>query len=167
MKNPRKVNNPVGTTPKMCHSFPFIIAKTLYIQYTNTQWLFHTYVIHLSTCRSVLLSRCVSQYRNNDVILQLNPDADAGSFVEWRNSLWVRRTLFRRLSRDGSLGGSGMSHATTASWSAKKNGQHQRVDISAHTRTVYREPSAEKTGRGSLLNRPSYSLPPFPDDPTV
>ena len=36
------------------------------------------------------------------------------------------------------------------------DGQHQRVDISAHARTASTQgPPAEKTGRGSLLNHPS------------
>ena len=39
------------------------------------------------------------------------------------------------------------------------DGQHQRVDISAHARTA-QGPPAEMTGRGSLLNHPSCP----PDD---
>ena len=69
-------------------------------------------------------------------------------------SLWIHRNLFRRLSRDGNLHGSGMSHATTASTkpsfrylrgletplSAEEmlDGQHQRVDIPAHTRAAHK-----------------------------
>ena len=48
-------------------------------------------------------------------------------------------------------------------WSAEEllDGKHQRVDIPAHARNCSQGPPAEKTGRGSLLNRPSRS----PDDP--
>ena len=43
-------------------------------------------------------------------------------------------------------------------WSAEEmlDGQHQRVDIPARAKTADKGPPAEKTGRGSLLNRPSY-----------
>ena len=57
----------------------------------------------------------------------------------------------------GHLGG------RTTPWSAEEmlDGQHQRVDILAHARTAHKGPPAEKTGRGSLLNRLSCPL----DDP--
>ena len=48
-------------------------------------------------------------------------------------------------------------------WTAEEmlDGHNQRVDIPADARTCSQGPPAEKTGRGSLLNRP---LSP-PDDP--
>ena len=48
-------------------------------------------------------------------------------------------------------------------WLAEEmlDGQHLKVDIPAHARTAYKGLPAEKTGRGSLLNRPSCPL----DDP--
>ena len=57
----------------------------------------------------------------------------------------------------GHLGGRAMP------WSADEmlNGQHQRVDIFAHVRTVHKGLLQKKRRRGSLLNRPSYP----PDDP--
>ena len=68
------------------------------------------------------------------------------------------------LSRDGNLHGSGMTHATTASpkpsstvpWTAEEmlDGQLQRVDLSANARTSHKG-FLLKTGRRSLLNRPS------------
>ena len=50
----------------------------------------------------------------------------------------------------GHLGGWAMP------WSAEEmlNRQHQRMDIPAHDRTALQWPPADKTGRGSLLNRP-------------
>ena len=88
-------------------------------------------------------------------------------------SLWVYRDLFWRLSRDRNSDGSGMSHATTASpepsfkapwrvgdavvgrgnagWTTSKSGHPCPCQICSQG------PSAEKTGRGSLLNRPSRS----------
>ena len=69
------------------------------------------------------------------------------------------------------LHGSGTSHARqrlqthpsgylggwATPWSVEEmlDGQHQRVDIPAHARTAHKGPPVEKTGRGSLLNRPS------------
>ena len=38
------------------------------------------------------------------------------------------------------------------------DGQHQKVDISAHTRIAHKGLLQKKTGRGSLLNRPSCPL---------
>ena len=86
--------------------------------------------------------------------------------------------LFWQLSRQENLHGSGMSHAMTASlkhpsghhelwatpWSAEEllDGQHQRVDIPAHTRTAHKG-LLQKTGRWFLLNRPLR----LPDDPFV
>ena len=91
-------------------------------------------------------------------------------------SLWVHRNLFWQSSRDGNLYGSGMSHATTASpkpsfrapwrvgyavvgrgnagWTTSKSGHP------CPCQSCSQEPPAEKTGRGSLLNRPSCP----PDD---
>ena len=43
----------------------------------------------------------------------------------------------------------------------KCNGQHQRVDIPARARIAHKDLLQKKTGRGSLLNRPSCP----PDDP--
>ena len=87
--------------------------------------------------------------------------------------LWVHRNLFWQLSRDGNLHGSGMSHATTASpkpsfrapwrvgdavvgrenagWTTSKS-EHP-----CPCQSWPQGPPAEKTGRGSLLNRPSCS----------
>ena len=86
-------------------------------------------------------------------------------------SLWVHRNLFWQLSRDGNLHGSGMSHPTTASpkrsfgapwrvgndvvgrgnagWTTSKSGHPCR------SQNCSQGPPAEKTGRGSLMNRPS------------
>ena len=85
--------------------------------------------------------------------------------------------LFWQLSREGNLHGSGMSHATTASpkpssrapgrvggavvdrgnagWTTSKNGHI------CPCQSCSQRPPAEKTGRRSLLNRPSCSS----DDP--
>ena len=68
-------------------------------------------------------------------------------------ALWVHGNLFRQLSREENLHGSGMSHAMTASskrpsrhhelwatpWSAEEmlDRQHQRVDIHAYARTAH------------------------------
>ena len=88
-------------------------------------------------------------------------------------SLWVHRNLFWQLSRDGVLHGSGMSHATTVSskpsfkvpwrWSAEGmlDGQHQKSGHTCPCQNLSQGTPAEKTGRGSLLNRPSYP----PDNP--
>ena len=48
-------------------------------------------------------------------------------------------------------------------WSAEGmlDGQHQRVDVTTHARTVRKGLPQKKTGRGSLLKRPSCP----PDDP--
>ena len=48
-------------------------------------------------------------------------------------------------------------------WSAEGmlDGQHQRVDVTTNARTVRKGLLQKKTGRGSLLNRPSC----LPDDP--
>ena len=92
-------------------------------------------------------------------------------------SLWIRGNLFWQLSRDGNLLSSGMSHATTVSpkpsfkapwrvgktvvgrgnagWTTSKSGH------SCPCHNCSQGPPAEKTGRGSLLNRPSCP----PDDP--
>ena len=89
-------------------------------------------------------------------------------------SLWVHRNLFRQMSRDGNLHGSGISNVTTASikpfvtapwregdavvgrgnagWTASKSGHPCQ-----YLHYSQRSP-AEKTERGSLLNCP-------PDDP--
>ena len=92
-------------------------------------------------------------------------------------SLWVHRNLFWQLSRDGNLHGSGMSHATTTSpkpsfrapWSvgdavASTGNAGWTTSKSEHLcpwQNCSQGPPAGKTGRGSLLNRPSCS----PDDP--
>ena len=80
-------------------------------------------------------------------------------------SLWAQRKLYRQLLRDGNSHVSDMSRATTASpepslghlggwatpWSAEKmlDGQHQKVDIPAHTRTAH---------KGLLQKRPEGEL---------
>ena len=83
-------------------------------------------------------------------------------------SEWGYRNLFRRLSRDGNLHGSGMSHATTASpkssfrapwrmcdavvsrgnagWTTSKSGH------SCPCQNCLQGPPEEKAGRGSLLS---------------
>ena len=88
-------------------------------------------------------------------------------------SLWVYRSLFWQLFRDGNLHGSGMSHATTASpkpffratwrvgdavvgrgnaaWTTSKSGHPCPCQNSSQG------PSEEKTATGSLLNRPLCS----------
>ena len=92
-------------------------------------------------------------------------------------SLWIHRNLFRRLSRDGNLHGSDMSHVMTASpkpfirapwrvgdtvvgrgnagWTTSKSGHPFPCQ------SCSQGSPAEKTGRGSLLNRPSCS----PEEP--
>ena len=92
-------------------------------------------------------------------------------------SLWVHRNLFWQLSGDRNVHGSGMSHTTTASqklffgapwrvgdavdgkgnagWTTSNSGYPCPCQICSQG------PRAEKTGRGSLLNRPSCP----PDDP--
>ena len=82
------------------------------------------------------------------------------------NFLGVHRNLFRQLSTDGNLHGSGMSLVTssqtypsghlggwTTPWWVEemRDGQRQRVDIPAHE---------EKAWRESVLNRPSPPPPP-------
>ena len=99
--------------------------------------------------------------------------------------LWIHGNLFWQLSRDGHLHGSGMSHATTASpkssfrapwrvgadavvsrgkagWTTSKSG-HPCPCQNCGLRRAQNCGGlpAEKTGRGSLLNRPSCP----PDDP--
>ena len=91
--------------------------------------------------------------------------------------LWVHRNLFWQLSRDRNLHGSGMSHATKASpklslrapwrvgntvasgenagWTSSKSGQP------CPCQKCSRGPPAERTGKGSVLNRPACP----PDDP--
>ena len=86
-------------------------------------------------------------------------------------SWWVHMNLFWPLSRDGNLHGSDMSHATTASlnpsirtpwrvgdavisrgnagWTTPK------TENPCPYQNCSQRPPAEKTGRGSLLNRPS------------
>ena len=93
------------------------------------------------------------------------------------NLLRVQRDVFGQLSVDGSLQDSGMSHATTASpkpsyrahwrvgdavggrgnagWTTPKSGHP------CPCQNCSQGPPTEKTGRGSLLNRPSCS----PNDP--
>ena len=88
--------------------------------------------------------------------------------------MWVHRNLFWQLSRDGSLHGSGMSHAMTASpkpffraprrvgntvigrgnagWTTSKSEHPCNCQNCSQGR------SAEKTGRGSVLNH--LSCPP-------
>ena len=82
-------------------------------------------------------------------------------------SLWVHGNLFRQLSRDGNLHGSGMSHAKTASpepayrapWrvgdAVVGRGNAGRTGSkSGHPcpcQNCSQGPQAEKTGRGSLL----------------
>ena len=95
-------------------------------------------------------------------------------------SLWVHRNIFWLLSRDGNLHGSGMSHATTASpkptfrapWRmgdavVSKGNAGWTTSKSGHPcpcKNCSQWPPAEKTGRGSLLNRPPSTPPPPPDD---
>ena len=91
-------------------------------------------------------------------------------------SLWVHRNISRQLSTDENVHGSGMSHATTASpkpsfkapwkvddtvvgrenagWTTSKSGHP------CPCQNCSQGPPAEKTGRVSLLNRPSCP----PDD---
>ena len=84
-------------------------------------------------------------------------------------SLWVHRNFFWQLSRDGNLHGSGMLHATTASPKPSFRAPWRVVDAmlgrgnaewmtskSGHSWPCQNRsqwPPAEKTGRGSLLNR--------------
>ena len=91
--------------------------------------------------------------------------------------LWVHRNLFWKLSRDGNLHGSGMSHPTTASPKLSFSAPWRVGDTvvgrgnvgcttskSGHLypcKECSRWHPAEKTGRGSLLNRSSC----HPDDP--
>ena len=90
-------------------------------------------------------------------------------------SLWVHRNLFRQLSRNGNLHGSGRLHATTASlkpsfrapWrvgdAMVSRGNARWTSKSGHPcqcQNCSQRPSAEKTGKGSLLNHPSCP-PPF------
>ena len=86
-------------------------------------------------------------------------------------SLWVHRNRFWQLSRDGNLHGSGMSHATTASpkpssrtpWSVGEGNVGWTTSKSGHPcpcQNYSQGPPAEKTGRGSLVNR--SSCPPIP-----
>ena len=92
-------------------------------------------------------------------------------------SLWVHRNFFWQLSREESVHGSSMSHATTASaepsfwtpWRVDdaavcKGSAGRTILKSGHSclcQNCSQGPPAEKTRRGFLLNRPSYP----PDDP--
>ena len=89
--------------------------------------------------------------------------------VDWTLDI---HQLFWQLSRDGNLRGSGMSHATTVSpkpcfrapWrvgDAVVGRENAGLTISKNghpcsCQNCPQRPPAEKTGRGSLLNRPSY-----------
>ena len=86
-------------------------------------------------------------------------------------SLWVHRNLLWQLSRDGNLNGLSMSHTMTASpkpsfrapWRVgdavvSRRNAGWTTSKSGHTcpcLNCSQGPPAEKTGRGSLLNRPS------------
>ena len=94
-------------------------------------------------------------------------------YLEHKTNDWVRSKInfLWRLSRDGNLLGSGTPHATTAfpkpsfrapwrvgyavvgrgnaGWTTSKSGHP------CPCQSCSQEPPAEKTGRGSLLNRPS------------
>ena len=90
---------------------------------------------------------------------------------------WAHRNLFWPLSRDGYLHGLGMSHATTVSlkpsfttpWRVgdavvSRGNAGQTTSKSGHPcqcQNYSQWPPAQKSGRGSLLNRPSCP----PDDP--
>ena len=101
-------------------------------------------------------------------------------YLEHKTNDWVRShhmNLLWQLSRDGNLHGSGMSHATTAppkpsllalcrvsnavvgkgnaGWTTSK------TEHPCPCRNCSHRPPAEKTGRESLLNRPSC----LPDNP--
>ena len=92
-------------------------------------------------------------------------------------SLWIIGSLFWQLSGDGSLHGSGLSHATTACSKPSFEAPWRVVDAMVRRENAGRTtsksghlcpcqnfsqgPPAEETGRGSLLNRPSSP----PDDP--
>ena len=92
-------------------------------------------------------------------------------------SLWVHRNLFWQPLRDGNLHGSGMSHATTASPKPSFRAHWRVGDVAFGRRNAgwtasmsghpcpcqncSQGPPATKSGRGSLLNRPSSP----PDDP--
>ena len=96
---------------------------------------------------------------------------------------WVNRHLFWQLSREGNLHGSGISHATTvfpkssfrapwwfdgamfgrgnAGWAVSKNGHPCPFQNGSQGPPAEEKKKKKKTGRGSLLNRPSCP----PDDP--
>ena len=92
--------------------------------------------------------------------------------------LWVHGNLYWQLSRDGNSHGSGMSHATTVSLKPSFRAPWRVSDAvvgrgnagwttpqSGHScpwQNCSQGLPAEKTGRGSLLNRPSCP----PDDPS-
>ena len=85
-------------------------------------------------------------------------------------SLWVCRSLFLQLSGDRNFHGSGMSHSMTASpklsfrapWkvgdaTVSRENAGWTTSKSGHTcpcQNCSQGPPAERTGRGSLLNRP-------------
>ena len=98
-------------------------------------------------------------------------------------SLWVCRNLFCQLSRDGNLHGSGISHAMTASKksilqgtlegrqcceSAEEmlDGQHQRVDISAHARTAHKSLLQKRLEKDLCWIIPNAS-PPSPQNHSI
>ena len=70
----------------------------------------------------------------------------------WHATTASPKQLFRTPGRMGD---------TVVSRGKMLDGQHQKVDISAHTRIAHKGLLQKKTGRGSLLNRPSCS----PDEP--
>ena len=78
-------------------------------------------------------------------------------------SMWVHMNLFLQLSRDGNLHGSGMSHATRQPVQNHPSGHlgHRRDRQRNIPAMCSQGPQANKTGRGSLLSRSSYS----PDHP--
>ena len=98
------------------------------------------------------------------------------SYLEHKTNDWVRSKInfFWQLSRDGNLHGSGVTHATTASskttlQSTLEGGRRRdrrrksgwTTSKSGHIcpcQNYSQGPPAEKTGRGSLLNRPSCHL---------
>ena len=105
-------------------------------------------------CLSKLLRiSCLEQHKTNDWVWSkiTRPTTGCGARS---TPLWVRRNLFWQPSRDGNSHASGMSRASTAKsipnagWTTSKSGYHC-------SRQKYSQwPPTEKSGRGSLLNRP-------------